>query len=175
MMMYLNGTRELGVIIRTDEPMRVYAHIDASFAVHEDMKSHTGVYITLGRGPILVSSKNQGLNTTSSTESKLVGVSDGTPQVIWTREFLIGQGYKEQSAKVYQDNTSTITLAEKGKARSARTRHIAIRYFFVKDRMVAGEIVVEHMPTDKIIADGLTKPLQGAAFRLSRDRMMGYR
>jgi hypothetical protein len=175
LLMYLNGTRNLGIVIRADEGMRVVAHIDASFAVHEDMKSHTGVYITIGKGPVSVSSKKQGLNTTSSTEAELVGISDGTVQVIWTREFLIGQGYQEQSALVYQDNTSTIALVKKGKARSARTRHIAIRYFFVKDRIEAKEMVVEHLGTDKIIADGLSKPLQGDAFRVSRDRMMGVR
>jgi hypothetical protein len=61
----------------------------------------------------------------------------------------------------------------KGRSISARTRHIAIRYFFIKDREDAGEVTVEHMGTDAIAADGLTKPLQGDAFRISRDRLMG--
>jgi hypothetical protein len=66
-----------------------------------------------------------------------------------------------------------MALIERGKAHSTRARHIAIRYFFVKDRIEANEIVVEHLGTDKIIADGLSKPLQGDPFRISRDRLMG--
>ena len=173
LLMYLNGTKSLGITLRASNGLRVVAHIDASFAPHEDMRSQTGVFVTLGSGPISASSKKQGLNTTSSTESELVGMSDGTPQVIWTKEFMAGQGYGVQSALMYQDNTSTIALAARGKSRSARTRHIAIRYFFIKDRVESGEIVIEHLGTDQIIADGLTKPLQGDAFRVSRDRLMG--
>ena len=54
----------------------------------------------------------------SSTESELAGLSDFLGQAIWTRDFLIGQGYKVGPAKVFQDNMSTITLA----AKAARLR-----------------------------------------------------
>ena len=91
--MYFNGCPELGIILRADDGIQVLAHIDASFAVHSDMKSHTGGFITLGSGPVYVSSKRQTLVTKSSTEAELVGLSDVLPQVLWTREFLIGQGY----------------------------------------------------------------------------------
>jgi hypothetical protein len=109
----------------------------------------------------------------SSTEAELIGASDALPQILWTREFLIEQGYSSKPATLYQDNTSTIALMRKGRSTSARTRHIAIRYFFIKDREDAGEVTVEHMGTNAIAADGLTKPLQGDAFRISRDRLMG--
>ena len=174
LLMYLNSTRELGIVLRAENGLQVIAHVDASFAVHESMKSHTGSFITLGTGPINASSKKQSLVTRSSTEAELVGLSDSLPQIIWTREFLIAQGYKAAAAIVYQDNVSTIALTKKGRSTSAKTRHVAIKYFFVKDREDAGEVVVQYMATDKIIADGLTKPLQGDAFRRSRDRLMGY-
>jgi hypothetical protein len=170
---YLNGTPSLGLKLKTDQDLTLFAYVDASFAVHEDMKSHTGAMMTLGKGPIYVSSKKQGLMTKSSTESELVGMSDVLPQVLWTRDFLMEQGYEVPPAIVYQDNTSTITLAAKGHSRSARTRHIGIRYFFVKDRVDRGEVRIVHMPTEEMIADIMTKPLQGGLFRKMRAWLMG--
>ena len=95
-----------------------------------------------------VSSKKQKLVTKSSTEAELVGVSDSLPQIIWTREFLLGQGYSMKAAILYQDNMSTIALVARGHSNSSRTRHIAIRYFFVKDRVDAGEVTVKHLGTE---------------------------
>jgi hypothetical protein len=119
------------------------------------------------------SSRRQLLVAKSSTEAELIGASDALPQILWTREFLIEQGYSSKPATLHQDNTSIIALMRKGRSTSARTRHIAIRYFLIKDREDAGEVTVEHMGTDAIATDGLTKPLQGYAFRISRDRLMG--
>ena len=63
------------------------------------------------------------------------------------------------SATVYQDNMSTIALVKNGKSNSDRTRHIAIRFFFVADRVASKEIKIDYMPTREILADILTKPL----------------
>lgn len=170
---YLNGTPMFGIRLRPLSELKVFVYVDASFAVHEDMKSHTGSVLTLGEGPICVGSKKQTLMTKSSTESELVGVSDVLTQVLWTRDFLIEQGMSVPPAVLYQDNTSTILLAVNGRSKSARTRHIAIRYFFVKDRIDSGEVVVEHMPTESMLADIMTKPLQGELFRRMRSWLLG--
>ena len=62
--------------------------VDASYATHDDMKSHTGGVMTLGKGAIYGSSTRQRINTKSSTESELVAVNDVMPQILWTRYFL---------------------------------------------------------------------------------------
>jgi len=92
------------------------------------------------------------------------------PQIMWTRYFLEAQGYSCDDCIVFQDNESTILLATNGRASSSRrTRHVNIRYFFVTDRIEAGELRVEYCPTKKMIADFFTKPLQGALFYELRD------
>ena len=136
------------------------------------MKSHTGAVIGLGKGPIYAKSSVQKLNSTSSTEAELIALSDSTAQIIWTRNFLLELGYEVGAATVYQDNQSTIKLVQNGKSNSGRTRHIAIRYFFVADRISTGEIKVEYMATGDMIADILTKPLQGNLFRKLRTTLM---
>ena len=75
-------------------------------------------------------------------------------------------------AKVYQDNMSTIAMADKGRSTSERTRHINIRYFFTKDKAESGELVIEYLPTEDMVADILTKPLQGALFAKLRRQLL---
>jgi hypothetical protein len=86
-MQYLRGTINLPLILEANSMNVIKWWVDASFAVHPDMKSHTGAMMTLGKGAIYGTSTRQKLNTKSSTESELVGVNDVMPQVLWTRYF----------------------------------------------------------------------------------------
>ena len=171
---YINGTKDMGICLEAGAGVTILAYIDASFAVHGDMRSHTGGVISLGSGPVYVRSSKQKLTSKSSTEAELIGVSDMLPQVIWTRDFLQQQGYMCKPAKIFQDNQSTIVLANKGFSTSDKTRHIGIRYYFVKDRIDGGEVEVEYLATENMIADIMTKPLQGSLFRKLRDLLMNW-
>ena len=176
MLKYLNGTVALGIVLKPDPgAIHIRAYADASYGVHWDGKSHSGLYIALGFGPVFVRSAKQKIVSKSSTEAELISLSDGCSQVIWSRDFLIGQGYDLKEALVFQDNTSTIALVKRGKSASDRTRHIHIRHFFVKDRMDSGEIAIEHLPTEDMIADALTKPLTGKRFLEMRTKLLNWR
>jgi hypothetical protein len=171
---YLNATPEIGLVLEATKDLCLYAFVDASFAVHSDFKSRTGGVLSLGKGAIWVHSSKQKLVSKSSTEAELIGLSDTVSQVIWTRDFLISQGYNLGPAKVFQDNLSTMALALKGASSAQRTRHIGIRFFFVKDRVDSGEICLEYLPTEDMIADIMTKPLQGDLFRKLRRRLLNW-
>ncbi len=84
-------------------------------------------------------------------------------------------GVRLGPAVVYQDNKSTMALMAKGRSTSSRTKHINIRYFFVKDRVESGEVVITYAPTEAMIADLLTKPLQGELFRKLRRSLLNLR
>jgi len=147
--------------------------VDASFAVHKDLKSHTGGTMLLGKGLVYSTSTRQKLNTKSSTVAELVGVDDLMPMMLRTQYFLKAQGYKTEKSVIYQDNKSSILLEKNRRASSGgRTRHINIRYFFIADRVKSGEVSIEHCPTEEMRADYLTKPLQGAKFRRFRNEML---
>ena len=171
---YLRGSRELGIALEPSKHLSLYAFIDASYGVHMDMRGQSGCVIGIGRGPIYAKSSAQKLNTKSSTESELVSLSDNTSQVIWCRNFLIAQGYEIGPVKIYQDNMSTISMVANGKSNSAKTRHIAIRFFFVADRVKNGEISIEYMSTGNMLADILTKPLQGELFIRLRNMLLNW-
>jgi hypothetical protein len=130
--------------------------------------------MTLGLGFPISSSSKQKLNTRSLTESKLVGIDDMMSLIIWLQNFLKAQGYVVVDNILHQDNRSAILLEQNGKMSSGKhTKHIGIRYFFVTDRIRSGEISPKWCPTGEMIADFLTKPLQGAMFWKFRDLLMG--
>jgi len=172
---YLHGTRHIGIIFRAASGiLSIEAFIDAAYGVHSDGKSHSGMVIMLSFGPFLAKSTKQRLVTRSSTEAEIVAFSDNCSPVIWSRDFLIAQGYDMPPAKVYQDNMSSMALELRGASKSDKTRHVNIRYFWVKDRIDNNEISVEYKPTDEMIADVLTKPLQGKKFTDLRDKLLNY-
>ncbi len=171
---YLRGTIEMPLILGADNSGILNWYVDASFAVHPNMRGHTGAGLTLGRGYPIVCSTKQKMNTRSSTESELVGVDDMMPSILWTRQFLKMQGYGVSDNVIFQDNKSTMLLERNGKASSSkRTKHINVRYFFITDRIAKGEVRVEWCPTKEMVADFMTKPLQGSAFKRFRDLIMG--
>ena len=137
------------------------------------MKSHTGGTLSLGKGTIYSTSKKQKLNTKSSTESELVGIDDIMPQILWTRYFLSAQGFEVKDNLIYQDNQSCMKLAINGRASSGkRTRHINIRYFFITDRIKSNEVNIKYCPTEMLLADFYTKPLQGSLFKIFRNMIL---
>jgi hypothetical protein len=97
---YLNCAKELGIVLRpADGPVRVEAYTDAVYGNHQDFKSHTGLVVTLGAGPVFVKSTKQTLVNKSSAEAELVALADSAMQVLWSREFHQEQGYILGAAK----------------------------------------------------------------------------
>ena len=146
LMQYLCGTKDMVLTLRANDNGTVQWWIDASYAVHADMKGHTGPTLSLGKGTIYSGSWKQKLVAWSSTESELIGVHDVLPQVLWTKQFLEEQGRLDTTTVVYQDNTSSILLERNGRSSSTkRTKHMHIRYFYVTEQVQNKNIHVAHL------------------------------
>ena len=172
---YLRSSRDVPLTLEADSNggIKVRWWVDASFATHPDMRSHSGATMSLGHGSVYSSSTRQKLNTKSSTEAEVVGVDDALPMVLWTRHFLLEQGYNVSDNVIYQDNQGAMILERNGRSSSGRrTRHIDVRYFFVSDKIKQGEMRVENCATEDMVADFFTKPLQGSQFRKLRAVIM---
>ena len=172
---YLYGTYDLALVLGADDIQTMYTFVDASYAVHDDMKSHTGGVITFGRGGIACKSAKQKLVTKSSTEAELVGASEYLPSTIWVQHFLEAQGFPLRHSYFEQDNQSAMRLERNGRgSASQHSRHINIRYFFITDRLDKDNITLRYCQTDHMLADFLSKPLQGNLFRKFRDVLLGH-
>ena len=64
-------------------------------------------------------------------------------------------------------------MIQSGRSNSEKSRHIYIRFYFVCDRVKYGEVIMKYMNTKEMIADLLTKPIQGAKFIHLRELIMG--
>jgi hypothetical protein len=170
----LNGTREDKLVLSCTDPHVIKWHVDASFAVHPDFKSHTRAMMSFGGGAVQSISRKQKLNTRSSTEAELVGVDDASVMILWTKLFMEAQGFDVSKNILFQDNKSTILLENNGKRSSSkRTRAFNIRYFFITDQVEKGNVVIEYCPTLEMVGDFMTKPLQGHLFLKLKKLIMG--
>ena len=173
-MQYINTTIDLVLTLSAEDIAIIKWWVDASYAIHANMRSHTGATMSIGRGMLYSKSAKQKLNSKSSTEAELIGASDMLGQTLWTLYFLRDQGYDTIKTTLHQDNTSSIALEKNGKMSSSqRTRHINIRYFFIKDKVEKDEVSIVYCPTEDMVADYFTKPLQGKQFKRFRDIIMG--
>ncbi|KAG7373305.1 reverse transcriptase RNA-dependent DNA polymerase [Nitzschia inconspicua] len=176
LLQYINGTISLPRILGGGTLTRLKTWVDASYAVHPDFKSHTGGAVSLGLGAFMCKSQKQKLNTKSSTEAELVGASDYLPSTIWVKMFMEAQGYPITVNDFAQDNESAMKLELNGRASAGqKSRHINIRHFFITDRVKTEGLNIVHCPTEEMLADFFTKPLQGTLFRKFRDVILGHK
>ena len=173
---YLNVTRGRGIVLRIgSEGICVRVYIDAAYGIHADGKSHTGSVVVIGEvGPVHCRSGKQSIVSKSSTEAELIALSDSANQGLFMRNFLLEQGHKMGPVIIYQDNMSCMAMMARGRSGNEKSRHIHIRYFWLKERIDAGEAVIRHMGTADMYANLLTKPLQGAQFVGERDALTGW-
>ena len=174
LMCWIKKTKSDVRIIGADDLLNMIVMIDSAHAVHDDMRGHTGGITSYGTGIVDEKSSKQKMNTRSSTETEHVGTSEYMPKPIFFELFMEAQGYK-QNIILAKDNESEIRMLVNGKAScTSNSKHVAIKYFWCTDRIKNGNISVRHCPTEKMLADFMSKPLQGKLFVTFRKVLMGW-
>ena len=141
---YLAGTRKHGITYgRTDDegehrPFHGYA--DAAYANADDFKSTTGYTFLSSGGAITWGSKKQNVVALSSTEAEYVALSEAGKEALWLRSLYDELGFKSnRPITIYGDNDGSITLA-KNPIFHKRSKHIAIRWHWMRQYVESGEI-----------------------------------
>ncbi|RVW80365.1 Retrovirus-related Pol polyprotein from transposon RE1 [Vitis vinifera] len=125
----------------------------------DDMKSTSGYAFSLGSGAISWVSKKQGLVAQSSAEAEYISASLATSQAIWLRRILEDIKEKQNEATyLLCDNKSAIAIA-KNYVFHIRTRHIAVKYHFIKETISNGEVQLMYCKSEEQVADIFTKAL----------------
>lgn len=173
MMKFIKATVKDRLTLKSEGTGILHWHVDASFAVHPDFRSHTGATFSMGAGAISSTSRKQGMNSRSSNAAEIIAADEIAGPMLWTGLFLAAQGYYVKENRLYQDNQSAILLETNGrKSAGKRSRHLNIRYFFVADQVAKGRMTVTYCPTDQMIGDYMTKPTHGKKFKYFRQKIM---
>ncbi|KAJ9557721.1 LOW QUALITY PROTEIN: hypothetical protein OSB04_012335 [Centaurea solstitialis] len=163
---YLKGTPNMGLWYSKDSGFDLTAYSDSDFAGCKiDRKSTTGGCHLLGGKLVSWTSKKQNSVSTSTAEAEYVAAGICCAQVLWLRNQL--QDYDIQLSKIpiYCDNTSAIAIANNPVLHS-KTKHIEVRYHFIRDHVMNGDIELHFVPTEYQLADLFTKPLDVTRFNM---------
>jgi hypothetical protein len=169
---YLSGTQEYGLqygYIGSQEPV-LQGYCDADYAGDTtDRRSVSGhLYLLLG-GPVTWNSVKQRCVSLSTTEAEYIALSEASKQGQWLRA-LIKEVDRPQylgdhlEVPILSDNQGCIALA-KDPIAHGRTKHIEVRYHYIRDLIAYGKATIVYCPTENMLADVLTKPLPLAAFK----------
>lgn len=153
----------------------LFGFTDSDYAGDEDdRKSTSGYVFMMGSGAISWSSKKQQIVTLSTTEAEFVATASCACQAIWLRR-LLGKldCCQEGPTLVFCDNVSTIKLS-KNPVLHGRSKHIDVRYHFLRDLCKDGVIDLVYCKSEEQVADILTKPHKAAMFVKLRDMLGVY-
>jgi len=157
---YLQGTIMLGLEYKRTHSILANGFTDSDYAGDKnDRKSHSGFVFFIDKALISWGSQKQSIVTLSSTEAEYVALANGVKEAIWLRNFLVELGYpQKEPTPVQVDNQSAIRLAHNPEFHN-RTKHIDVRFHFIRNLVTENEISVPYVPTDQQAADIMTKPL----------------
>lgn len=167
---YIAGTIDLGI---------VYCHkinkgilecfSDADFGgCTKTGRSTSGVVVTYADGAI--SWLSQAMVATSTTEAEIVAANEAAKEVIWLTKLFEGIAKLKQIPILQVDNSAAVRLAQNSEFHR-RTKHIAIKHFFIREKVIEGKLGIQQTSTEKQVEDIMTKPLPRIRLKILCNRM----
>ena len=158
---YLLGTKDLELVYG-GEKRGLVGYTDADGASQEHRRAISGYVFLIDGGAVSWSSKKQELVTLSTTEAEYVAATHAAKEAMWLRRLITEiYGPPDDPTTLFGDNQSAIALTKDGHYH-ARTKHIDIRYHYIRYVVEAGSIKLIYCPTHEMTADVLTKALPSA-------------
>ena len=167
---YLNGTKDDSLLFKYGGKIELSAFVDASFMTHRDMRGHTGYCIfadKIGSAAILYRSVKQKTVADSSTEGEVIALHELVQHLLWVISIYENMGvHITKPISVHNDNKSNLTLHSKDVVNfKGRSKYISRKYFSVFEHVESGELKLIWTGTDDLVADFLTKAVQGGKFK----------
>jgi hypothetical protein len=178
MLAYLKGTRELGLVLMSNNAssslvMRCY--VDASYLSHSDSKSHHGWTISLGEfGCFLVKSQKQSIVATSSTHAEMHALFKLSVEIVYFIELMVELGRPlSLPVVIFEDNQPVLDLVKETRGVTKRSRHFLMNIAYVRHLISTKYIDVIKVPTESNTADILTKAITGQDWEYKRQQTLG--
>jgi len=173
---YLKGTPDLSLAIQPcsnlDPSNMVTAYSDSDWGKDpSDRKSYSGYVVFVGNSLVSWKCKKQSAVALSTAEAEYMALTLAATEVIWIRNLLSEIGFtQQQPSKVFCDNQSAIHMAINDVI-GPKSKHIAIKFHFIKQAIANNDIILEYIPSAQNIADFMTKPLDNQKFFGFRDSL----
>jgi Reverse transcriptase (RNA-dependent DNA polymerase) len=167
---YLKGTASLGLRYSNETDPVVFT--DSDWAGDPDQRRSTGGFVfMMGGGPISWSShRAKSTSALSAVEAEYVAMCRAAREAAWTHEVIRELTGVVRPIPMMVDNQGAASMA--GNRRTdARTKHIAVKYHYTRDQVEAGTVTINDIRTKDMIADFLTKPIDGVKFKWCRAAM----
>jgi hypothetical protein len=170
-MRYLVYTTKFGLWFPKGSTFDLIGYSDDDWAGCKiDRKSTSGACQFLGRSLVSWASKKQNSVTLSTAEAEYIIAGHCCAQLFWMRQTLRNYGYKLNKVSLLCDNESAIRMAD-NLVEHSRTKHIYIRYHFLRDHQQRGDIEIAYVNTKNQLADIFTKPLDEKIFSKLRNEL----
>ncbi|KAK6163846.1 hypothetical protein DH2020_000710 [Rehmannia glutinosa] len=160
----LKVCQEVGLWYPKEGGFKLIGYSDSDYAgCRVDRKSTSGTCQMLGNRLVSWFSKKQNSIATSIDEAEYIAAGSCCAQVLWMRQQLRDYEIEEKEIPIMCDNTSSNAITQNPVLHS-RTKHIDVRYHFIRDHVEKKDITLEYISTDKQLADIFTKPLCESRF-----------
>lgn len=169
---YIAGTIDYGITYHvTDTKGILKCYSDSDFGgCTKSGRSTSGYVMIYAGGAITWRSQRQTIVATSTTEAEIVAASEATKEVIWLCRLLQDIGNLKEVPTLQVDNRAAVKLSYNPEYHR-RTKHIEIKHFFVREKVLEGRLNVEHVSTERQVSDILTKPLMKSRLLTLCDQM----
>jgi len=154
-----------------EDPAILITYVDSDWGRNiDDRQLFSGFVFLLGSSAILWSTKKQPTVVTSSTEGEYMALSWGIWHGLWFHQFLgdISLDQGDIPTLILMDNMGAIELTKDAQHRQL-TKHIDVTYHFLRQYVTTRTFDVMHCPSREMLADGLTKPIDGVPFNVMVD------
>ncbi|RVW82847.1 Retrovirus-related Pol polyprotein from transposon TNT 1-94 [Vitis vinifera] len=173
-MRYLQGTKDYMLMYRRTNNLEVigYSNLDYAGCI-DSRKSTSGYVFMLASGAVSWRSAKQTLIATSTMEAEFVSCFEATSHGVWLKSFIYGLRVVDSISrplKIYCDNSTAVFMAKNNKS-SSRNKHIDIKYLALRECVKEKTVVIEHVSTELMIADPLTKGMPPLKFKDHVDRL----
>ncbi|XP_050918371.1 secreted RxLR effector protein 161-like [Lathyrus oleraceus] len=159
-LIYIKGIKDYMLMYRQTDNLDVIGYSDSDFVGCVDSSKSTSRYIfMMADGAISWRSTKQTLVATSTMEVEFVSRFEATSHGVWLKSFISGLRIMDSISKplkIFCDNSAAIFMTKNNKSGS-RSKHISIKYLAIRERVKDKIVVINHISTDLMIVDPLTK------------------
>ena len=160
---YLRGSIDYKLVFcRWNEEPKIIGYSDSDWAGSHDRKSTSGYVFRVNNQSAFVSwkTKKQSVVALSSCEAEYIAIAFATQEGLFLQKLFSVLYSKAVEIVLNVDNQGAVALS-KNKVSQQRSKHIDVKYHFIRDQVDNGNLCPVHVPTVSNIADAFTKPLSG--------------